>query len=254
MTVLVKEFLTPICRSKFDGAGPGYFESLWTMSLTPVEEGNVRNGGWSNVCTCEMSGARFYVKRQANYFTRTIQSFFRKTPIANVEFEKINLFQKIGIPTLDVVYFGWRKKGKESQAILVTRSLEGYKALDDVLLESLSFNDKARLFSGVGNAIAYMHKAGQIHVNLSPKHLFIKRAENGDVKIRFIDLESCRSHMGFRTLKLRDLEKLHRTLRNVSRSDKLRMLLSYAGKSRVDRALRKDIIFIVQKTALKKPH
>jgi len=252
MTLLVREFRAAAWQALFDTAGLADFDSLWEQVLTQVEEGNVRGHGWSNVCIIDVSGTQFYIKRQSNYFTRAPQSYFRKTALINVEFEKISLFRSLGIPTLDVAYYGLRRLGSETQAILITRSLEEYKSLKDILCVRISFKLRLRLFTDVGKAIAQMHGAGQLHANLSPKHIFIKQNNSEDFGIRFIDLESSRSHLGQRALKLRDLEKLNRTLRNVSRTDKLRILLAYAGKARVDKALRRDILTIHKRTALKK--
>ena len=180
----------------------------------------------------------------------------------NVEFEKIKHFQALGIPTLEVAYFGMRKKQDDIQAILVTRSLDDYKPLDvflshtlaPTLAQGMAFSLLSRLNKEVGRAVAQMHEAGQLHANLSPKHLFVKLNENEEFEVRFIDLESSRSHFGQRALKIRNLEKLNRTVRNVSRFGKLRALLSYAGKSRVDKALRRDIAYIERRTASKKHH
>lgn len=252
MTSLAKEYREATWCGLFDSAGLGDFESLWQKDLSMVEEGNVRGNGWSNVCTAVLSDTKFYVKRQSNYFTRAPHSFFRKTPVVNVEFEKINLFQALGIPTLEVAYFGVRKKQDDVQAILVTRSLDDYQPLDVFLANGLAFGSLLRLHQEVGRVVSHMHKAGQMHANLSPKHLFVKQTENEEIEVRFIDLESSRSHLGQRALKMRDLEKLNRTVRNTSRSGKLRTLLAYAGKSRVDKALRRDIADIGKRTASKR--
>jgi tRNA A-37 threonylcarbamoyl transferase component Bud32 len=254
MTSLTKEYRETTWSGLFDAASLGDFESLWHKDLSIVEAGNVRGKGWSNVCTLELSDTKFYVKRQSNYFTRAPSSFFRKTPVVNVEFEKIKHFQRLGIPTLEVAYFGMRMQHGDMQAILVTRSLDDYKPLDVFLANGLAFDLLSRLNKEVGRAVALMHEAGQLHANLSPKHLFVKQIENEEFEVRFIDLESSRSHFGQRALKIRDLEKLNRTVRNVSRSGKLRTLLAYAGKSRVDKALRCDIAYIEKRTASKKQH
>lgn len=226
------------------------FDAWWALQLGSVEEGNFDRGGWSSVIRFERDNRFFYVKRQSNRMTYRLTSFPIRVPTFKIEFNQIQRYQRHQIPTLEVVYFAWRKVGEEHQAILVTEALEDYRSLEFWLQgrETLSFYQRQSICQAVGHAVGKMHAAGIVHYNLYPKHIFMRLA---DFHIRFIDLETSRSNFGLRRKKLRDVETLGRRTYRASKSDKFRAFLAYQGKRKIDSGIRKDIDLMQQRSTRK---
>lgn len=61
------------------------FEALWALQLDAVDEPNTGRGGWSQVFRMELEGKGYYLKRQANYLTRTLHRPFgeRRSPASS---------------------------------------------------------------------------------------------------------------------------------------------------------------------------
>ena len=226
------------------------FESWWSLSLEAVDESNVGRGGWSTVYKFSHKGKQFYVKRQANHLSRSVGGFFRLVPTFELEFKQICRYQQHDIPCIDPVFFGTRKEKGQFQAILVTEALEGWLALDEVLIaykdhkpvnnKILKFKDRMQLCDALAIAVRKLHEAGIEHYNLYPKHIFVRVSECG-FEVRFIDLETSRFNFGFLSKKLRDIETLSRRVKWVSKTDRLRFILSYFAKASSDFEVRRAI-------------
>jgi hypothetical protein len=227
------------------------FESWWTLSLEAVDETNLDRGGWSTVYTYRHKGKLFYVKRQSNHLSRSLSSGLRKIPTFEMEFQQIGRYIQNEIPCIDPVFFETRKVdgelNLEYQAILVSEALEGCIALDALLYggEAIVYKRKVQLCAALASSISHLHSAGIEHYNLYPKHIFIRPSADG-FEVRFIDLETSRSHFGLLKKKCRDIETLPRRTIGVSKANRLRFLLQYFGKTRVDPQIRRTI-GIIQK-------
>ncbi|HJL61146.1 MAG TPA: lipopolysaccharide kinase InaA family protein [Pseudomonadales bacterium] len=249
MDRLKEQHIAPAWRDWLANENLDSFETWWRLELEEVDEGNTWRGGWSRVFRFEQKDRHFFVKRQSNHLSH---AFLFKVPTFKIEFDRINQYTRLGIPCLDIVYFGWRKESGKSQAILVTEALDDYLPLN-ILLGSeprMLFNTRKALCESVGRAISRLHAAGMSHFNLYPKHIYLRHTGN-EWLVRFIDLETSRSNFGLRRRKQRDLETLSRRVGRVSRTDRLRTLLAYHGKSRVDLEIRKEISQINQRTVRK---
>lgn len=232
------------------------FESWWALSLEAVDETNLDRGGWSTVYTYRHKGKSFYVKRQSNHLSRGFSSRLRKIPTFEMEFQQIGRYKKNEIPCIDPVFFETRKVGGESnleyQAILVTEALEGWVALDRLLSgdEVIGYQNKVQLCAALASSISHLHSAGIEHYNLYPKHIFVRPSADG-FEVRFIDLETSRSNFGLLKKKCRDIETLSRRTTGISKANRLRFLLQYFGKTRVDPQIRRAI-GIIQKRSDRK--
>ena len=232
------------------------FNDLWHVAAELVDEPNRDRGGVSSVSRLTLEDANgrpqvFYLKRQSNYQIRNLRRPFGE-PTASREFYNIGRFAERGIPALEAAFYGQRKVGGELQAILMTRELEGYLPLDDWFSrwEQLSFRLQRDLIIAAASLVATLRDQGVVHNCLYPKHLFLKPMDDG-VGARFIDLEKSRAHLFSPWGNMRDLDALNRRSRVLSRTQRLRFLLTYLGKSRVDAEARYWVRRVTRRTAKK---
>jgi len=233
------------------------FDDWWGLDLAAVDETNTGRGGWSTVFKLQRGDKSFFVKRQANHLSRSLSSCFFARPTFKLELDQIHRYRKHHIPSIEPVFFGSMKSHGEYQAILVTEALEEYCALDELLSDPIKMAtwDRQDLCVSIASSIAQLHAAGIEHYNLYPKHIFV-RNHLGVIDVRFIDLETSRRHFGIMKRRLRDIETLSRRTPWVSKSERLRFLLSYfgkwkVGKHKVDKNIRKAIDHMAARTERK---
>ena len=231
------------------------FKSLWNRNDPWFEEPNLgrrdSKSAWSGVSKIQFSGQHFFLKKQENYFSYSIKPPFRRLMVQK-EYENIQLFEFLKIPTMDAVYFGIRKKpgsmtGK-AQGILITKALDNYIPLDEAqeqnrgLHGSEQLKIKRALIANIAALIQKTHLSGLMHHCLYPKHIYIdkdfcktgKKQSKAPV-CRFIDLESARKVSYNSKKQLRDLETLNRRLPMLSSKDKIYFLLRYLNKTSIDK-------------------
>lgn len=218
------------------------FEGLWDLQADWFEPPNERRGGWSGVSRCELAlpeGGKVgvFLKRQENHITRTLlQPFGMSTFIR--EIENILRFKNAGIPALEPVYFGVRKVNGDLRAILCTEALDGYEPLED-LTERWSKEgwperkDRRRLMQKVASVMSRMHDHKIQHNCFYPKHIFV-RITDDTIDVRIIDLEKAKVKVLRRYATFRDLYALNRHAQYWSRTDRLRFLLIYLGREKLN--------------------
>ncbi|TLM66186.1 MAG: lipopolysaccharide kinase [Deltaproteobacteria bacterium] len=206
------DFVDPGCRALLSKHGLDEFDALWRLELTAVDEPNVENGGWSSVCQLELDGSRFFLKRQVNFFTRTLHRPLGETTAAR-EFRNIRRYQRLGIPALDAVFYGERKVAGELRAILLTRALDGWLPLLDLLPEwgRRPPDERQRIIAACADLVGRLHAARLKHGCLYTKHLFLHE-QSGEWQGCLIDLEKTRRNLwGWRDT-VRDIETFLRSV------------------------------------------
>lgn len=207
----MEDYLAPADQELLQRCGLHDFAALWDVSLSAVDEPNVEKGGWSSVCRLELEGNSFFLKRQCNYFTRTLQRPFGEPTVAR-EFRNIRRYERLGIPSLQAVFYAERKVAGEHRAILLTRALDGWSPLLD-LLDGWGQRQPASrslVIYACARLIGQLHAAGLKHGCLYPKHLFL-REQGEQWQGCLIDLEKTRRlWMGWRD-QVRDVETFLRS-------------------------------------------
>lgn len=224
---LASEYSPILKRHGLDG-----FQALWALQLTAVDEPNAENGGWSSVCKLELEGQGFFLKRQSNFFTRTLRHPLGE-PTAAREFRNIMRYRQIGIPSLRAAYYGERKVAGESRAILLTRALDGWEPLHGLLAiwEERPLTQRQAIISACARLIGELHAAGLRHGCLYPKHLFV-RFRDGQWQGCLIDLEKTRRlWWGWRD-QVRDLESFLRTVGVWSATEQRAFVTNYLDEGR----------------------
>jgi len=102
----------------------------------------------------------------------------------------------------------------------------------------------------VASVMVKMHEHKIQHNCFYPKHIFV-RFTGSSLDVRIIDLEKAKVKMFRRHASFRDLYALNRHAQGWSRTDRLRFLLLYLGRKRLDREAKELWRRIVTRTAIK---
>lgn len=230
------------------------FDALWNVEATLVDEPNRARGGISSVGYLTLEDAdgrpqKFFLKRQSNYMIRSLRRPWGQ-PTAGREFYNIQRYARLGVPALEAACYAERKVNGHWQALLLTPALEGDLPLDDWFSRwgQLGYRLQQDLLLAAARLVGKLHDHGVIHNCLYPKHLFMRPLAEG-AEARLIDLEKSRIYLIARRGRLRDLDALHRSSLAPSRTQRLRFLLAYLGKSRVDREAREWVSRLERRAA-----
>ena len=218
------------------------FDKLWTLEAQWFEEPNRRRGGWSGVARISLklpAGGEcgLFLKRQEDHVSRTLLHPFRGELTFCREFRNIQRFRAAGIPALEAVYFARQKVGGRRRAVLLTRELAGYYALDSAVFEAERKKTptaaiRKKLLPAVASVLRRMHRARLQHNCFYPKHIFVKKT-GGNFAVRLIDLEKVKWQPRRLSAVLRDLYTLNRHAVQWSRTDRMRFFLLYRQEKKL---------------------
>lgn len=201
------------------------FESLWDVELDWFEEPNYRRGGWSGVSRHvlkrpEGDSLDVFIKRQQNHNFRSLFHPIRGLPTTYREYRNICRMKKYEFPCPDVVFYGHRNSDGQWQAILITRSLTGYKTLEECLnsIEQDDVGARRALLDSVAEMLSRIHGHYLRHGNLYAKHILVRDKSNGssdhngayEFDSVVIDLERMRICFPRSRLILNELDQLYR--------------------------------------------
>jgi tRNA A-37 threonylcarbamoyl transferase component Bud32 len=247
------QYINPKWQTVLEKNEIDHYESFWSFYQDQwFEEPNYRRGGWSGVCRAplildDVNQVNIFIKRQENHFYRSARHFFLNRPTFEREYTNIRQFEKMGIPTLDLIYFAIKKVNGKYQCILVTKELEGYLSLEALDLSLVEKQKRYAAFESIAYTMRVMHACGYQHGNLYPKHVFVKISENEPVKTCFIDLEKTRRRIFKQAASIKDLDIFYRHLNHVSRTDRLRFFLIYRQEKKLSAASKKMLKTILRK-------
>ncbi|MDH1629023.1 lipopolysaccharide kinase InaA family protein [Pseudomonas mosselii] len=230
------DYLASADQALLQRHGLSDFEALWALQLDAVDEPNTSRGGWSSVFRLELEGKGFYLKRQSDYFTRSLQRPFGEPTFAR-EFRNISRYQKLDIPALQAVFYGERKQGGEHRAILMTRALDEWTDLEQLLgrWAQMDAPQRQAILQACGRLTRTLHGAGQMHGCFYPKHIFLRERREG-WQAQLIDLEKTRPLLFGMRDRVKDLEPLLRRARVWDDAD-VRVLLAAYLEQPTDSAL-----------------
>jgi len=238
------EYTAPGWRQNLAEQGLSDFDALWHLELKPLGLPNKGRGGWSTVgiLTLKMPDGidkRLIIKRQQGYTSFTVLHPFRGVPTFEKEFLNILRYKRLGIPTIEPVYYSKRHNSNGLQAVLVTEYLDGYVSLDE-LVSTWQGNGQAsriehnRVIKAIASLLGKLHSKGLQHNCFYPKHLFI-RIENDEIRVKLIDLENTRWRPFGNGRRIRDLESLFRRAKGWSDTDRLRFFKDYCDIEHIDK-------------------
>ncbi len=207
------------------------FEHWWTLPGDWIEPPNERGKGWSAVLRAPNDGRPLYVKRQFNYFCRTLRHPLG-WPTASRERHYLDRLDQLGIDVPVPVFHGVRKTERGIEAVLVTEELTGYTDLGT--LSSLDPARRAEVAHALGTVLGRLHRARLQHSCLYDKHVMVRLDDGQPPRIALIDLEKMRPCLTRRNAARRDLDQLHRRQRIFSPEDWQVLLNAHAQAMRTD--------------------
>ena len=225
----MKDFIAAENRELLERHGLADFDALWALKLEAVDEPNTERGGWSSVYRLDLGESAFYLKRQSNHLTRSLRCPLGEPTFAR-EFRTIQRFRRLAIPALQAAFFAGRRLPGERRAILLTRALDGWHDLEHWLQGWASHGEteRAAILQACGVLARRLHRAGQMHGCLYPKHIFLKPTADG-FDAQLIDLEKTRPLLFGQRDRIKDLEPLLRRAGAWSEAETRLFLRTYLG-------------------------
>ena len=178
------------------------------------------------------------------------------------EFRNIRKYQSLGIPTITPLYFCVRDTLKSRQAVLISRELSDYTSLERLLVQfrtggfPKNFTRKI-IAQALAKTIASMHECRICHNHLHTNHIVVKLVRSkiydhpGQVRVRFLDLETSKSVWLKVNATVKNLDALNRRLCGIDDREKLRFLVNYLG-NRYDPYRLKILVRLLQLRYAKK--
>lgn len=195
--------VSPMARS---APQPGAFERWWTARGEWVETPNERRNGWSGVVRANTGDRLCYIKRQRHHLCHSFAHPFG-WPTASREAHFLKQVEKLGLQVPEIVFHGTRETAGGTEALLVTRALEGYAALS--AQTALSPAQQDALAIELGRALGVLHRARLQHGCLYDKHIMV-RWHGDKPEIALLDLEKMRRRFTAEAAARRDLDQLRR--------------------------------------------
>ena len=174
------------------------------LELEPFEPINERRGGWSGVSRVEWAGEAYFIKRQVKHGYRDPKRFFLSTPTLRREYRNFRRLEKIGIKTPEIVIYA--EQG--SNAMMVTKELDGFIDLDTYLERVSSTGDRLKTFTRLTEILLEMHEHLLHHGCLYGKHVMV-HVEDPE-NLAMIDLEKMKFYPRRRFIACKDISQLTR--------------------------------------------
>lgn len=226
----MKDFIDSDDQALLERHGLASFEALWTLELHAVDEPNkAPRGGWSTVYRLDLEGHGYYLKRQSNYLTHSLERPWGEPTLAR-EFRNIRRYQRLDIPAMSAAFYAERRISGERRAVLLTRALDGWRDLDSWLPEwhQLAAEQRRAIVSACGLLARRVHEKGQVHGCFYPKHIFLQPRGDG-FAAQLIDLEKTRPLFLGERDRVKDIEPLLRRTNPWNEADHLGFLTAYLG-------------------------
>lgn len=226
----MKDYIDSEDRSLLERHKLASFEALWALELHAVDEPNTAaSGGWSSVYRLDLDGHGYYLKRQSNYLTRSLERPLGEPTLAR-EFRSIRRYGRLGIPAMNASFYAERRIAGERRAILLTRALDGWQDLDSLLpgWTRLAPEQRQAIVSACGALARQVHDKGQLHGCFYPKHIFLQ-ADGDGFAAQLIDLEKTRPLFFGERDRIKDLEPLLRRTNPWNDEDTVGFLTAYLG-------------------------
>ena len=242
-------------KAKWKLCDPFLDDEFGTLSCATNKSGEDINVNWmSRLVRYENSGTVFYIKIYASR-GRGLRRWLGRSRL-RAEWENLELFASFGIPTAEIVAYGEKVLGTYQGAI-VTRGLVGSRDLAILAQEGSPLLDDRRwrlaVIYELSQSVHTLHSAGFIHGDLKWRNILVDVNNGVDKEIPTVYLIDCpMGRMLWGPMRTRgiikDLACLDKMAKyNLTRTDRLRFYLAYAGIDRLQandkRIIRKVLRF-----------
>ena len=181
-------------------------------------------------------GFRVYLKRFRP--SRPSAWFIVRRSRQRREAESAQILARLGVPTAEVVAAGEQRTcGCVSEAFVATKEITDARPLPEVLQTLETRADRLALVGNLAAIVRRMHDGDYVDHDLYFRNVLVRGAAAGRCELYIIDSpRGGRPWCCLRRKKLRDLATLNRDARGVvSRTDRVRFIMTYLGKDRLDR-------------------
>ncbi len=222
MKVNQEVFFSPESRTRLENNQLADFTSLWSVNEDWFEAPNTRGDGFSGVMTSTLKSddgqpRRVFIKKQENHTTRSLAHPIKGIPTFAREYTNIVRLSALGVPIIELLYFGTAEHQGKQRAILVSYALDEFTPLDEWFQQSrsgVSDTITHAVLRAVVAAIRPIHKAAYRHGCLYAKHIFIRlpASLDGDepVEVRMLDFEKAHRSPFRRRAMIKDLSQFVR--------------------------------------------
>jgi hypothetical protein len=231
MDVTEEVYFSSESKSRLESNQLVDFSSLWSLDEDWLEQPNTRGNGFSGVIVRVLKAEdgqsrRIFIKKQENHNTRTVSHPVKGIPTFAREYANIVRLSALGVPTIELLYFGRARHQGRQRAILVSYALDDYTPLDMWFQHARSQVSDATaqaVIRAVVAAIKRIHSAGYRHGCLYGKHIFIRPrpscAIEGQIDVRMLDFEKAHRSVFPRKAVLRDLSQFVRHCDHLVEAD-----------------------------------
>jgi hypothetical protein len=230
----MKPFISPHYCDLLTRHGLNTFAGFWDLPHHWVEDSNVRRNGWSGaihhtVVDGEGHSFSMFVKLQENHNYRSPSHLLQWRPTFYRDFLNIRRMERIGVPTVEPVFYAERRDGGKLQAVLVTAALEGYRELNSIFEDSsLGAPTRQAILHRIADAVWLLHCHRLQHNGLSGKHVMIKLEKEDAFDMRILDLEKMRRSWSWSRTAVCDLEKFIRLSHTLTTAENAELVRHYA--------------------------
>lgn len=194
------------------------FEDLWAWPKDWVEPINQRRDGWSGVTkhalSCDGSEAvNVYLKRQENQLRRGSASWYLARPTFWFEYKALCIANGSAAIGPELVLYADRRTPSGWQSILITKSLEGFVTLEELLADPAQAEHLDRHLENIRRLIKSLHRKKLMHGALYAKHIYIQVERD---EYRLIDFERARAPIFSSRAWEKDFQRLFRRTPGLS--------------------------------------
>ncbi|RRJ83407.1 lipopolysaccharide kinase InaA family protein [Aestuariirhabdus litorea] len=230
---MISTFCNDSFRATFADHRLDDFDALWNLELPWFEEPNRRRSGWSGVVRHSLTQAddrplNLFIKRQQNHNTPCLRHPLRGEPTFAREYRNILKLQRLGIPSIEPVYYGERRHQGDSQSILISVALDDHQTVNDLYPQ---LGDPQPLIDAIASLASQLHRHRLAHYCFYPSHIFVAEEASGALKPRLIDLEKMRFVPQPQRRPLKDFHTFIRRAAFMGADNLNRLLQAYCERS-----------------------
>ncbi|MDK1024559.1 MAG: lipopolysaccharide kinase InaA family protein [Gammaproteobacteria bacterium] len=236
MNVTEEVFFSSESRARLETNHLADFTSLWTLDEEWFEKPNTRGQGFSGVVTRILKNEdgqlrRVFIKKQENHTTRSLAHPIKGIPTFAREYTNIVSLSALGVPTIELLYFGTAEHKARQRAILVSYALDEFTPVDEWFRQTrthVSDVTAHAVIRALVAAIKPIHQAGYRHGCLYGKHIFIRLPPAGfrddpiddPIEVRVLDFEKAHRSVFLRRAILKDLSQFVRHCEKLTEADR----------------------------------
>jgi hypothetical protein len=172
-------------------------------------------------------------------------SFWGRPSKARREFENYAVFERLGLPAAERIACGEERaaSGRLQRAFIITRAVPQALEFDEFFRAAPDAAQRRQVLTDLADIVRRLHAARFYYYDLVWRNILVSLVVPGQPRPYLIDCpRGGFARLGRERKRLRDLASLDKTASQLcSRPERLRFLLQYLGKSRLDEEARRMV-------------